>query len=142
MKLNKQEKSWILYDVGNSAFTMVLTATIPVFFAALVDMAQIEAVCNNFLVQALFSKNAELALAGNMEAFAALKTALFGLTTTVAVVIVALIAPIIGAIADHRGMKKKMFSVSLLIGVAGLLSLGITQDWLAYLFLIIIARIG
>jgi len=142
MKLNKQEKSWILYDVGNSAFTMVLTATIPVFFAALVDMAQIEAVCNNFLVQTLFSKNAELALAGNMEAFAALKTALFGLTTTVAVVIVALIAPIIGAIADHRGMKKKMFSVSLLIGVAGLLSLGITQDWLAYLFLIIIARIG
>lgn len=142
MKLNKQEKSWILYDVGNSAFTMVLTATIPVFFAALVDMAQIEAVCNNFLVQALFSKNAELALAGNMEAFAALKTALFGLTTTVAVVIVALIAPIIGAIADHRGMKKKMFSVSLLIGIAGLLSLGITQDWLAYLFLIIIARIG
>ena len=142
MKLSKQEKSWILYDVGNSAFTMVLTATIPVFFAALVDMAQIEAVCNNFIVQALFNKNATLALAGNMEAFAALKTALFGLTTTVAVVIVALIAPIIGAIADHRGMKKKMFSVSLLIGVAGLLSLGITQDWLAYLFLIIIARIG
>lgn len=142
MKLNKQEKSWILYDVANSAFTMVLTATIPVFFAALVDSAGVNAVSSNALVQFLFARNANLALAGNIEAFAALKTALFGFTTTVAVVLVAIIAPIIGAIADYRGMKKKMFAISLLIGVAGLLSLGLTQDWMAYLFLIIIARIG
>ncbi|MDD2592203.1 MAG: MFS transporter [Erysipelotrichaceae bacterium] len=142
MKLTKAERSWILYDVANSAFTMVLTATIPVFFAALVDNASIESVTNNFLVKTLFFKNAELALSGNLEAYAALKTSLFGLTTTVAVIIVAFIAPIIGAIADHKGMKKKMFSVSLLIGVSGLLSLGVTSDWFAYLYLIIIARIG
>ncbi|MEA5027035.1 MAG: MFS transporter [Erysipelotrichaceae bacterium] len=142
MKLNKAEKSWILYDVANSAFTMVLTATIPVFFAALVDMAGVDAVCNNALVKVLFTRNAGLALAGNLDAFAALKTSLFGITTTVAVILVAIIAPVIGAIADYKGMKKKMFTVSLLIGIVGLFTLGLTQDWMAYLLLIIIARIG
>ena len=142
MKLNKEEKSWILYDVANSAFTMVLTATIPVFFAALVDMAGVDAVCNNDVIKFLFSRNANLALSGDLFAFAALKTSLFGLTTTIAVVLVAIVAPVIGAIADYRGMKKKMFTISLLIGVAGLLTLGLTADWMAYLFLIIIARIG
>jgi len=126
----------------NSAFTMVLTATIPVFFAALLYCSGVESVAGNGLVQFLFSKNAQLSLSGDMEAFAALKTSLFSLTTTIAVVLVALMAPVIGAIADYKGMKKKMFTVSVLIGIGGLLSLGITQNWMAYIFLIIIARIG
>ena len=30
-RLNKAEKSWILYDVANSAFIMIVTATIPIY---------------------------------------------------------------------------------------------------------------
>ena len=30
MKLNKTELSWILYDVANSAFILIVTATIPI----------------------------------------------------------------------------------------------------------------
>lgn len=142
MKLSKTEKSWILYDVANSAFILILTATIPVFFRGLVDSAGIEAVCNSWIVQFLFNGNATAALAGDLQAFEALKTSLFGLTTTIAVLIVALSAPIIGAIADYKGMKKKMFTVSLSVGVFACLMLGITQSWLGYLGLIIIARIG
>lgn len=142
MKLSKTEKSWILYDVANSAFTLILTATIPVFFRGLVDSAGIEAVCNSWIVQFLFSGNATAALAGDLQAFEALKTSLFGLTTTIAVLIVALSAPMIGAIADYKGMKKKLFTVCLIIGVFACLMLGVTQNWLGYLGLIIIARIG
>ena len=36
-KLTKQERSWILYDVGNSAFIMLSTALIPVYFATLAE---------------------------------------------------------------------------------------------------------
>lgn len=142
MKLAKAERSWILYDVANSAFTLILTATIPVFFRGLVDSAGIEAVCNSWLVQFFFKNNATAALAGNMQAFEALKTSLFGLTTTIAVLIVALSAPMIGALADYKGMKKKLFAFSLVVGVMACLLLGVTQSWLGYLGLIIIARIG
>ncbi len=142
MKLSKTEKSWILYDVANSAFTLILTATIPVFFRGLVDSAGIEAVCNSWIVQFLFSGNAAAALAGDLQAFEALKTSLFGLTTTIAVLIVALSAPMIGAIADYKGMKKKLFAVCLSVGVFACLMLGVTQNWLGYLGLIIVARIG
>lgn len=34
-KMTKQEKSWILYDVGNSAFVLLSTALIPVYFSSL-----------------------------------------------------------------------------------------------------------
>ncbi len=139
MKLTKIEKSWIMYDVACSSFTLILTATIPVFFRGLVT---IESVAANPIAQALFAGNIQEALAGNTQAFEALVSSLFALTTTVAVVIVALMAPIIGAIADYKGMKKKLFLSALALGIAGLFTLGITQDWMAYLVFIIITRIG
>lgn len=36
-RLNKAEKSWILYDVANSAFIMIVTATIPLYFRSLAE---------------------------------------------------------------------------------------------------------
>ena len=33
--LTKKERAWILYDVGNSAFTMLACSLIPIFFKAL-----------------------------------------------------------------------------------------------------------
>ena len=41
-----------------------------------------------------------------------------------------------------KGMKKKLFSASLIVGLLGGLSLAITTSWQAFLFLFIIARIG
>ena len=34
-KLTKLEKSWILYDVGNSAFTLLVSTLLPIYFNAL-----------------------------------------------------------------------------------------------------------
>ncbi|MEE0096096.1 MAG: MFS transporter, partial [Oscillospiraceae bacterium] len=38
-KLNQREKAWILYDVGNSAFTMLVSTLIPIYFNALASSA-------------------------------------------------------------------------------------------------------
>ena len=111
---SKQEKSWILYDVANSAFTMLVSTTIPIFFRSLAEQ----------------------------DISAASATGIWGLSTSLAVLILAVMSPFLGALADYRGMKKKMFSVFLVVGVAGLLLLSFSGNWLGYLMLVILSRIG
>ena len=38
-KLTDLEKGWILYDVGNSAFILMVSTLIPIFFNALAESA-------------------------------------------------------------------------------------------------------
>lgn len=111
---SKQEKSWILYDVANSAFTMLISTTIPIFFRSLAEQ----------------------------DISAASATGIWGLSTSLAVLILAVMSPFLRALADYRGMKKKMFSVFLVVGVAGLLLLSFSGNWLGYLMLVILSRIG
>lgn len=113
MKFNKLEKSWILYDVANSAFVLIITATIPIYFRSLATDVDSNVV-----------------------------TALWGSATSISLLILALFAPVIGAIADYKGYKKKLFIISLIIGIFGALSFTISTHWQAFLFFYIIARIG
>ena len=115
MKYTKPEKSWILYDVANSAFILIVTATIPIYFRS---------------------------IATEQGVPAHVITAWFGGATSIAVLLLALIAPVLGAIADYRGMKKKMFGLFLGIGLLGGLSLAITTQWQAFVIMFILARIG
>lgn len=115
MKYTKSEKSWIMYDVANSAFILIVTATIPIYFRSL---ASSEGVSDSVV------------------------TAWFSGATSVAVLLLALISPVLGAIADYRGMKKKMFGLFLAIGLLGGLSLAITTQWQAFLIMFVLARIG
>jgi len=115
MKLTKTELSWILYDVANSAFILIVTATIPVYFRSIAE--------------------AEGVSVGHV-------TALFSGATTVAVLSLALISPILGAIADYQGMKKKLFVLFLSLGLLGGLSLAVVTQWQAFLILFILSRIG
>lgn len=114
-KLSKAEKSWILYDVANSAFILLVSTTIPIFFRSLAEGAGIA------------SEHA---------------SALWGTVTAAAVLILAVLSPILGAIADYQGMKKKMFSFFLGLGLLGALGLTITSDWLAFLYIFVLARVG
>ena len=115
MKYTREEKSWILYDVANSAFVLLLSTTIPIYFSSLVTSA------------------------GKTPAEA---TGIFALATSIAVLVVALLAPILGAIADFKGMKKKLFFTSLMVGIMGGISLVIAESWQAFIFVLILARIG
>lgn len=114
-KLTRAEKSWILYDVGNSAFTMLVATTIPIFFKGLTDEAGIDTVY---------------------------ASGLWSTVTAVAVLILALLSPVLGALADYAGMKKKMFVCALAVGLAGLGCLALTGSWAAYLAFFVVARLG
>ena len=114
-KLSKSEKSWILYDVANSAFTMLISTTIPIYFAQLVTQAGYPA---------------------------ASATALWGGVTAAAVLILALLSPILGAVADYQGMKKKMFIAFLVMGLIGAVLLAAAGSWVVFLAVFVVARVG
>lgn len=111
--LSKAEKSWILYDVANSAFTMLISTTIPILFRSLAEQEVSEATASG----------------------------IWGLATSAAVLILALLSPFLGALADYKGMKKRMFAVFLVLGVVGLLALSFSGNWVAYLVFFIFSRL-
>ncbi|MBR2403994.1 MAG: MFS transporter, partial [Lachnospiraceae bacterium] len=102
-KLTKQEKNWVLYDVGNSAFTLLITTILPIYF--------------NYLAS-------EAGLASELY------MAYWGYAASIVTLIVAVIGPIFGTIADTRGYKRPIFLGALLIGAIGCIGLGFTKNWL------------
>ncbi len=66
----------------------------------------------------------------------------WGYATSIATFIIAVLAPILCAVADYKGVKKKLFTVFMLIGVVFTLALSFTDDWRAMLVLYVISRIG
>jgi UMF1 family MFS transporter len=84
-----EQRAWAWYDWANSAyFTTVITAVFPSFFAT-------------------------YAAAGLEPAEA---TARFGALTTISVATVAVASPVLGALADYSGVKKRLLAVFLMIG--------------------------
>ncbi len=110
-------RAWAMYDWANSAFqTTVITAVFPLFFS-------------------------DYAAAGLSKTVA---TARFATATTLAMIIIAVLGPMLGAVADVRAAKKKLLALFLGIG-AGTCLLMVTIDagewrWAALLF--IVANIG
>lgn len=115
MKFTKTEKSWIWYDVANSAYVLLMSSTIPIYFHGLTEVNGI---------------------AANIA------SSWFALSTSISVLLVALLAPIIGSIADYQGMKKRLFVSALAVGVLGAITMTIQQDWQAFLWLFVVSRIG
>ena len=114
-KLTKQEKNWVLYDVGNSAFTLLITTILPIYF--------------NYLAS-------EAGLASELY------MAYWGYAASIVTLIVAVIGPIFGTIADTRGYKRPIFLGALLIGAIGCIGLGFTKNWMVFLIVFIVAKIG
>lgn len=115
MKFTKEEKNWILYDIGNSAFTMLMTSIMPIYF--------------NYLAESGGLSEVEY-------------MAYWGYTASIATLIVAFFGPVCGSIADNKGMKKPIFITSLVLGVIGCVSLGFAKQWLIFLIILLIAKIG
>jgi UMF1 family MFS transporter len=78
--MTPEEKRWILYDVGNSAFVLLSTAIIPIY-------------ANSLLKQAGESNIVST----------------WGYAQTAAALVIALLMPLLGSIADIQGMKIKFF---------------------------------
>lgn len=113
-KLTPIEKKWIMYDVGNSAFILLATTVIPIVF--------------NNLAKAHLSDSDYLAY--------------WGYAVSLSTIIVALLSPILGSIADGKGKKKLMYVVFMAIGVIGCGALPFTTYWLFFLALYVVAKVG
>ena len=115
MKFTKEEKNWILYDIGNSAFTMLMASIMPIYF--------------NYLAET-----------GGLTEIEYM--AYWGYAASLATLIVAVLGPICGAVADNKGMKKTVFITSLVLGAFGCISLGFAKHWFVFLLILIIAKVG
>lgn len=115
MKLTKEEKNWILYDVGNSAFTLLIATIMPLYFNYLAEQAGLSSV--DYL-------------------------AYWGYAASVATLFVVFIGPVFGTLADTKGFKKPVFSVALAVGVAACVLMGFAKQWLVFLVIYVIAKTG
>ena len=114
-RLTKLEKYWILYDVGNSAFILLVATIIPIYFNYLAGSAGISEV--DYL-------------------------AYWGYATSAATIVVALTGPILGTLADTRNFKKPLFTACMMLGVIGCAALSLPTSWIVFLAVFVIARIG
>jgi UMF1 family MFS transporter len=113
----KDLRAWAMYDWANSAFqTTIIAAVFPIYF-----------------------HNVVAADLGD-----AVSTSRFAWATTIAIVIVALIAPLLGAIADFAAMKKRMLGVFLAIGVVATTAMYWVGpgDWKLGLLLFVLGNIA
>ena len=114
-KLTSLEKKWVLYDVGNSAFTLMVSTIFPIYFNALAESAGISDV--DYL-------------------------AYWGYATSICTLIVAILGPTLGAIADTKNFKKIIFSAAMGVGVLGCIVLGFLSSWLWFLVIFVLAKTG
>ena len=114
-KLTSLEKKWVLYDVGNSAFTMMVSTIFPIYF--------------NYL-------------AGNAGISDVDYLAYWGYATSVCTLFVAVLGPTLGAVADTKNFKKIVFSTAMGVGVLGCIVLGFLSSWIWFLGIFVLAKTG
>ena len=114
-KLEKLETYWVLYDVGNSAFALLLSTIIPIYFK---NMAAAAGVAN------------------------ADSTAYLSYAISISTVIVAILGPVLGAVADHKNRKKPLFTFFMMMGVLGCAGLALPTGIIAFLAVFVIAKVG
>jgi MFS transporter, UMF1 family len=110
-------RAWAMYDWANSAFqTTIIAAVFPIYFhnVVAVDLGD------------------------------TLSTSRFAWATTLAIVIVALVAPLLGAIADFAAMKKRMLAAFVLFGALSTIAMYWIGpgDWQLALTLFVIGNVG
>ena len=114
-QLTGLERSWILYDVGNSAFVLMVATLIPIFFNALAENGGLSSV--EYL-------------------------AYWGYASSVVTIITAILSPILGTLADTKDFKKPIFMLCLIVGVVGCCAMGFATTWLPFLVIFVIAKVG
>ena len=112
-KLTTREKKWIVYDVGNSAFVMLSTAVVPIYA--------------NSLLQSAGQSNI---------------VSTWGYAQTIASLIIAVMMPVLGSMADVQGMKVKFFTGFFLTGVVACCAMALPLSWLVFLVVCILATVG
>ena len=109
------EKSWIMYDIANSAYVLFACSILPIYF-------------ND--------------LATNSGLSSAEYLAYWSLGASIVTAVMLLIGPLVGSLSDRKGWRKPIFMGSVIIGILASLALGIPKWWLIFLIIYIISRIA
>lgn len=113
----KELRAWAMYDWANSAFaTTIIAAFLPIYYSS--------------VAASEFTK---------LEA-----SAYWAYTSAIALAIIAVLSPVLGAIADYMGAKKRFLAVFMGFGVTftALLYFIGEGDWLLASAIFIVASIG
>ncbi len=110
-KLTKKERAWIMYDCGNSAYSMAITTAL---FPALMGMLVAE------------------------------PTQILGFFNSFASLLVAVLAPILGTIADYKDKKKRFFAFFALLGIVftGVLAAVPNTQWQMLVGIYVVTAVG
>ena len=114
IKLTKQEIRWIVYDIGNSAFILMVSTILPIYFNSLSSAQGVPE--SSYL-------------------------SYWSYATSISTLIVACLGPVLGTLADYQDRKKKIFLLSALCGALALACFWIPSTWFSFLVLFIVARI-
>lgn len=109
----KQERNWVMYDVGNSALVLFNTSVVPIYFDAINTGAS----------------SAELVTA-------------WANAQTVASLVVALLMPVLGSLADYAGNKIKFFLGFFLTGLVLCFAQAIPMGAMPFLVVYVLCTIG
>lgn len=112
-KLISREKRWIVYDVGNSAFVLLSTAVVPIYANSLLEAAGQHNIVSTW-----------------------------GYAQTIASLVIAVLMPLLGSIADVQGMKIKFFLGFFGTGVVMSCAMALPLGWLPFLIIYVLATIG
>lgn len=113
MKYTKLERNWVMYDVGNSALVLLNTSIVPIYFNAI-----------------------------NTGASSASLVSAWANAQTVASLVVAILMPVLGALADYAGNKIKFFLGFFLTGLVLCFAQAIPMDAFAFLCVYVLCTVG
>ncbi len=113
LKYTKMERNWVMYDVGNSALVLLNTAVVPIYFNAI-----------------------------NTGAHPAELVTAWANAQTIASLVVALLMPILGSLADYAGNKIKFFTGFFFTGFILCLVEAIPMSALPFLVVYVLCTIG
>lgn len=113
-KLTKLEIKWIMYDMGNSAFILLVSTILPIYFNSLSSAANIAE--SDYL-------------------------SYWSYAASISTLVVALSGPILGTFADYKDHKKKMFLLTAILGALSLACFWIPASWFTFLVLFVVAKI-
>ena len=114
-KLTKLEFKWICYDMGNSAFILLVATILPIYFNYLSSSQGVAE--HNYL-------------------------SYWSYAASLSTLIVSLAGPILGTLADYKDHKKKIFLTCAMLGALALACFWIPSSWLAFLVLFIAAKVA
>lgn len=114
-KLTKLEFKWICYDMGNSAFILLVATILPIYFNYLSSSQGVAE--HNYL-------------------------SYWSYAASISTLIVALAGPILGTLADYKNHKKKIFLTTAMLGALALACFWIPNSWFAFLVLFVAAKVA